>query len=214
MKPTLIDSNPEIGNEAQEIYPKRPIAIRRNLLGQKFGRLKVIEGPTYRKKRIYWICLCECGNKTAVCTDKLLSRSTQSCGCWNREVLASNATTHGESCHGKVSGRLHMFLAAKARAKKSGILFTIELSDLIIPEKCPILNIPLFFGEGKCSENSPSLDQIIPGAGYTPNNIQIISHKANTMKSNATFEQFEQLYFFWKSQRERLKREAPKMVKQ
>jgi hypothetical protein len=209
MEPTLIDSNPEIGNEAQETYHRK---LRRNVLGQKFGRLTVLNGPISRRGRNHWFCSCQCGNTTVVAVDKLISGHTRSCGCLEKETTP--ALTHGESRNGKVSGRLHMFLAAKARAKKSDILFTIQLSDLIIPEKCPILGIPLFFGTGKCSENSPSLDQIKPGAGYTPDNIQIISHKANTMKSNATFEQFEMLYFFWKSQRERLKREALETAKQ
>ena len=203
MEPTLIDSNPENGNEAQETHSKR---VRRNLLGQKFGRLTVITGPISKRGRNHWVCSCQCGSTTIVAVDKIVSGHTRSCGCLERETIP--ALTHGESRNGKVSGRLHMFFAAKSRAKKSGIPFTLKLDDLIIPENCPILGIPLFFGEGKCSDNSPSLDQIIPGAGYTLNNFQIICHKANTMKSNATFEQFEQLYFFWKSQRERLKREA------
>lgn len=206
MEPTLIDSNPENGNEAQET------PIERNLTGKQFGRLTVVNGPVSKKKRNHWYCKCQCGNTTIVARGHLTTGHTRSCGCLEKETIPS--LTHGESRNGKVSGRLHMFLAARARAKKSGILFTIKLANLVVPDKCPILGIPLFFGIGKCSENSPSLDQIVPGAGYTPNNIQIISHKANTMKSNATFEQFEMLYCFWKSQRERLKREVLETVKQ
>jgi len=213
MESTLIDSNPEIGNEAQEIFPKRK--ARNNLIGKTYGRLTVVNGPVSRRKRIHWYCSCLCKNTTLVAADKILSGHTKSCGCLERENRNSGASvTHGESRNGRVSGRLHMFLAAKARAKKSESPFTLKLEHIIIPDKCPILGIPLFFGTGKCSENSPSLDQINAGAGYTPDNYQIISHKANTMKSNATFEQLEKLYFFWKSQRERLKREIPETVKQ
>lgn len=207
MEPTLIDSNPENGNEAQE-YPVRPIKIRQNLLGRKFGRLKIIEGPIYKKHRIYWYCECECGNKTKVQTWKLLGGTTKSCGCWKIENGYTANLRHGEAKNGKQSPLLKMFYAAKSRAKKSKIPFTISLSDLVIPERCPVFGIPLFWGTGHCSDNSPSLDQIIPGKGYTPGNIQIISHRANTSKSNLSFEEFEKLYIYWKSQRERLKREV------
>ena len=39
---------------------------------------------------------------------------------------------------------------------------------------------------GKQTANSPSIDKIIPEMGYTKGNIQIISNKANKMKSDAT----------------------------
>ena len=45
MEPTLIDSNPENGNEAQET------PIERNLTGKQFGRLTVVNGPVSKKKR-------------------------------------------------------------------------------------------------------------------------------------------------------------------
>ena len=37
-----------------------------------------------------------------------------------------------------------MLSSSKERAKKKGIEFNIELSDIIIPDYCPILEIPLF----------------------------------------------------------------------
>lgn len=73
----------------------------------------------------------------------------------------------------------------RARARQMGYEFDLEVSDIVIPETCPILHIPLYTGEGKASANSPSLDRIDSSKGYIKGNIQVISFKANTMKSDA-----------------------------
>jgi len=59
---------------------------------------------------------------------------------------------------------------------------------------CPVLGIPLTINEQRTSrDNSYSLDRIDNNKGYVPGNIQIISVKANNMKSNATLEELEAL---------------------
>lgn len=77
---------------------------------------------------------------------------------------------------------------AKSRAKKRNIEFNITLEDIQLPTHCPILGIPL-----KChidqgaggKDSSYSLDRIDPKKGYIKENIQVISHKANSMKFTA-----------------------------
>lgn len=65
--------------------------------------------------------------------------------------------------------------------------FSIFVEDIIIPENCPYLGIPLtFFGEKK---QAPSIDRIDSTKGYTKENIQVISRLANSMKTNATKEE-------------------------
>jgi len=83
-----------------------------------------------------------------------------------------------------------LFHSSKARAKASGIEHTLVLEDIVIPEKCIYLNIPLTnnYGCGRVASNA-SLDRIDATKGYTKDNIQIISDLANRMKQNATPEQ-------------------------
>lgn len=78
-----------------------------------------------------------------------------------------------------------LFLQAKYRAKTKEIPFDIEVSDIIIPEICPILKIELKKSIDGNREFSPSLDRIDNSKGYVKGNIQVISNKANTMKHNA-----------------------------
>lgn len=51
-----------------------------DLTGQKFGKLMVLE-EAYRKKNVYWKCLCECGTETIVRGADLRNGHTISCSC-------------------------------------------------------------------------------------------------------------------------------------
>jgi hypothetical protein len=71
---------------------------------QRFGRLRVIipEGRRINRTRKgpgdrSVLCICDCGNLTAVPTRKLYSGNTSSCGCIHREQLAKRNTRHGMS---------------------------------------------------------------------------------------------------------------------
>lgn len=61
-----------------------------DLTQMRFGRLTVIkkiEKPSGSKDRhCLWECLCECGNKTKVRTDKLRNGEVKSCGCYKVEM--------------------------------------------------------------------------------------------------------------------------------
>lgn len=73
---------------------------------------------------------------------------------------------------------------AKARAKSCGLDFNIEVSDINIPDLCPVLDIPVFKGVGKVHDGSPSLDRVDPNKGYIKGNVVVISHKANRYKGD------------------------------
>jgi hypothetical protein len=54
----------------------------KDLTGQKFGRLKVLEFIGKDKhKRALWKCECECGNIKVVASPNLINGYTKSCGC-------------------------------------------------------------------------------------------------------------------------------------
>jgi hypothetical protein len=77
---------------------------------------------------------------------------------------------------------------ARYRAKRKGIKFDLEVSDIVIPRLCPVLKIPLVRNNRQAGPraSSPSLDRINNDLGYIKGNVQVISHKANTMKHCAT----------------------------
>ena len=85
----------------------------------------------------------------------------------------------------------HMLHNAKLRAERKGLAFDLTSEDIIIPEKCPILEVPLVIGTYNNYEYSPSIDRIDNTKGYVKGNIQIISKKANSMKNSATLEELK-----------------------
>ena len=87
---------------------------------------------------------------------------------------------------GEITVRL-ILSKARQRAKKHGLEFSITHADILVPAECPLLGIPIFVSiEGGVRPNSPSLDRKDSSKGYTPGNVWVISHKANTAKSNLT----------------------------
>ena len=88
--------------------------------------------------------------------------------------------------------RQKMVYAALNRARIGGLECTITKDDIVIPEACPVLKIPLVarIGAGRSNrdhvENSPSLDRIDNSKGYVPSNIAVISMRGNMIKNNAT----------------------------
>lgn len=84
-------------------------------------------------------------------------------------------------------------MSARQRARDYNREFTITVEDIVIPDRCPYLDIPLIKKElGPRADNQASIDRKDATKGYTKDNIQIISWLANRMKSNATEEQLLQ----------------------
>ena len=92
--------------------------------------------------------------------------------------------------------RKRLWKLARDRARKRGILFNLEVEDIIVPRLCPILKTRLIlFGK---RDDAPSIDKIINSKGYVRGNIKVISMKANRMKGAATIRQMERILLYMK----------------
>lgn len=54
---------------------------REDLIGQKFGKLLVIDRADDKKGRSAWLCRCDCGNEKIITGQHLKSGAIISCGC-------------------------------------------------------------------------------------------------------------------------------------
>ena len=89
-----------------------------------------------------------------------------------------------------------ILLNARARARRLGIEFTLTVKDIAIPKLCPVLGISLVAGGNSrkgFKDNSPSLDRKDNSKGYTPDNVRVISWRANDVKGNATVAELEKV---------------------
>ena len=87
-----------------------------------------------------------------------------------------------------------LFWDARGRAKKHNKVFDITLEDIIIPEFCPILNIPLVIECGRGKQGDvPSLDRVDSTKGYIKDNVQVTSWRANNIKTDATLDELVML---------------------
>lgn len=108
-------------------------------------------------------------------------------------VLKERAKNKNTLLNNYDSYKKYMVRSCKQRAKVQNLPFSITYKDFEIPEYCPLLNIKLqhHIGESFKRENSPSIDRIIPHLGYVPNNIWVISARANKIKNDASLEELQ-----------------------
>jgi hypothetical protein len=100
----------------------------------------------------------------------------------------------------------YLIANARARARARGLEFAITRDDIDIPDVCPVLGIPFsreieddarYFAQSM----SPSIDRIDNSRGYTPDNIVVVSCRANSIKGDASVEELEAVATFYRDLR-------------
>ncbi len=188
--------------------------------GYVSNHLRVVcdTGKRTTTKCIVWKCLCDpqlggCGKFVELGTRSLTRYHIGHCGC--KDSIPELCTKCGKNPpKSKVRGRRgfwckdchsaynvewdasnperRILINARSRAKKSGRVFSLCLSDITIPERCPVLGIPLRKQIGRVPQpDSPSIDCIIPSLGYIPSNVKVISFRANQLKNDGSSEEHE-----------------------
>ena len=105
----------------------RPSA--KNIEGQRFGRLLVLERDLAVRKgtEAVWKCLCDCGNCASVRGSSLRRGTSTSCGCFAREEAArrchENALPEGEAALNDLFGRY------KRQARQRGYSFNLDKAE-------------------------------------------------------------------------------------
>ena len=185
----------------------------KDFTGQTFNGLTALRlGTKISGKYNRWVWKCVCGNEVEYRSCVVAKGHVKSCGCREHHALdePSPCVVCGEpsdrkTAKGKPAARCqkcynrgknhterpvdYLYYRAKDRANTLNLPFTITKDDIVIPEFCPVLGLKMSFSGMKERSTSPSLDKIIPELGYVPGNIAIISHRANLLKNNGTFEE-------------------------
>ncbi|CAB4222408.1 hypothetical protein UFOVP1655_96 [uncultured Caudovirales phage] len=93
-----------------------------------------------------------------------------------------------------------LYSKLKNSAKKRSIEFDLTIHDLYmidLPISCPVLGIPLRWNIGEAKDDSYSFDRIDSSKGYTFDNLEVISFKANRCKNNLTEEEMKKFCLYY-----------------
>lgn len=84
----------------------------------------------------------------------------------------------------ELSDAERLWRQARNRSRRFDRDFNIEISDIVVPEICPVLKIEMV---------KPSLDRVDNEKGYIKGNVRVISHRANSLKRDASLEELRSL---------------------
>lgn len=180
--------------------------------GNKYGNLAVISYSHSKDKKVFWRCVCDCGNEKIVSGRSLRNGSTKSCGCYRRKL---NTETKGKGFG--VSALNSVFKSYKEGASKRNLEFNLSLEqfrNLVIGDCFYCGSAPM--NERKLQHYSNQtfryngIDRLDNDKGYVFSNVVSCCRICNKAKLNLTVKEFivhiEKIYMF---QTRRLTQPAP-----
>lgn len=176
-----------------------------NLVGQRYGKLVVVENAGVKNGRSYSYCDCDCGKKHILIMNKQLRNGhTKSCGCYKAEVISKIGKQTGSTniikahkvaweqnkTHGASKTRLYrIWEGMKQRCYNpnsdayifyggKGIEFYEEWKNFSV------------FQEWALShgyEEELSIDRIKPENGYSPENCRWVTSSFNSQRAGEEY---------------------------
>ena len=168
-----------------------------NILGQKFGRLLVVERTSStRSGSILWRCLCDCGNEHLASTRHLNRNGrtgkyvVRSCGCLQTRTGKENPNWRG---NGEISGHwwaAKVIHSAKGNKMRRAIPLEIDKEyawKLFLAQdgRCYFTGQLLKISNNSV-KNTASLDRINNELGYVKENVRWVHKHINIMKNRYT----------------------------
>lgn len=164
-----------------------------DISNQKFGKLTAIKVVDYKANRRYWECVCECGNTSIVCTNKLKSGYTKSCGCDKFKGFKINLEERKKIAE-KERPVNKIYTQYKNAAKNRGLDFNLTKEDFknLIFQNCN------YCGVAPSNELSKKdrpivyqgIDRLDSKLGYFKENCVPCCKTCNLAKNNIEYEEF------------------------
>lgn len=168
----------------------------RDLTGQIFGRLTVVDWTGNAHGNSNWRCICSCGNETIVLSGALRSGATKSCGCLMKET---HRLGKGES------GFNRLFKEYVRGAEDRGLEFKLTENEVkeITKQNCHYCNVcpsnsKVCAIKGRSTEDGikhseyiyNGIDRKDNSIGYVIDNCVPCCTVCNRAKSNLPYEEF------------------------
>lgn len=152
-----------------------------DLTDQVFTRLTVMQrSENDSAGHTRWKCLCDCGKIKTILGGSLSSGKTKSCGCLQKEIVSTIATTHGKYKHplykvwARMLQRCGLTCGASKETKRNyqekGIRVCHEWKEFV----------PFFqWASANGWESGLEIDRKNNDKNYTPENCRFVTHKIN-----------------------------------
>ena len=148
-------------------------SLRKEVTGQRFGRLKVLGFDHKSKKGAYWKCQCDCGNIKITKGGDLRSGGVTSCGClWFRSSGEAAFNSYFYNCKRNAKQRNYNFSLSKKEVRK------------INQQNCHYCGVtPQSIQKGNNSDYIYNgIDRVDNSKGYVGGNVVACCAKCNRMK--------------------------------
>ena len=158
----------------------------RDLSGQRFGRLTVIERAENMGSATRWKCLCDCGKESIAHAGSIVDGGTKSCGCLRLERWLESALDHGMSNSLEYSS-WHSMKRRCLDPSHTAFKFYGGRGIKICPQWIGENGFANFLNDmGKRPDSSYSLDRINSQGDYEPSNCRWASRttQARNTRSN------------------------------
>lgn len=167
-------------------YASKRKSSRKSLAGKRFGRLEAIEEVASKHATdIYWVCKCDCGNKTLADSSNLTMGKIKSCGCLRTQNWFSEPEDF-------------IYNKYKGFAKQRQIEFSLskEFFLSLINKNCSYCGCPpsqkLKRGNGKRWKTMvyTGIDRVDSNVSYVPENVVPCCEFCNRAKLNLDLREF------------------------
>jgi len=153
-----------------------------DLSNQRFGRLIALfpgsHPASVRARDKYWVCICDCGNRTFVAAKSLKNGHTSSCGCLQKERAAQackqSHTSHGHTRGNKTTKEYRAWTGVITRCENHNIpSFSYYGGRGIVVHPPWRESFESFLADvGPAPSSSHSLDRVDVEGGYVPGNVR------------------------------------------
>lgn len=164
-----------------------------DIANQKFNRLTVLRVDGVHRKKVKWLCLCDCGKETIVDSYRIRNGLTKSCGCLNSElsrergqesvVAAQQArVTHGYSRKGNIHPLWNVWYAMKQRCyrKESDAYRFYGARSIQVCSEWMDSGTFIEWSLSNGWESGLQIDRINNDEDYSPSNCRFVTPKENS----------------------------------
>lgn len=142
------------------------MGVFKDITGQKFGRLTVLERVENYRTAARWKCICECGEISVVLGTGLRNGHTMSCGCLN-----SRNYIHGQATRRNATNEYNSWSAMKRRCGLKTTVYWKNYGGRGIKVCDRWLDFNNFYVDmGLRPSKNHSLDRIDVNGDYEPSN--------------------------------------------